>query len=295
MSELDINNLFGVKGIVAVITGGGTGLGLYVAKALDANGAKAVYIVGRREETLKKAASQAINGSIIPLTGDVTSKSSLASISERVQKEQGFINVLFANSGIIGVEMSKTSLPKDRKPTLKEFKDAMWEPSIEDFTQSYHVNVSGVFYTSLAFLELLDEGNKRGNVEQKSNIIVTSSIAGFSRAVAAGVSYSASKAGTNHLVKLLATYFGDYKIRVNGIAPGMFPSEMTAGQSAFQGDKDPTKEGGLSKSVCPLERSGSEEDIAGTALFMMSRGGAYLSGNIIVPDGGRLGILPATY
>ena len=55
MSNLDVNNLFGVKGLVAVITGGGSGLGLAVAKALDANGAKAVYIIGRREESLKKA------------------------------------------------------------------------------------------------------------------------------------------------------------------------------------------------------------------------------------------------
>ncbi|CZR52278.1 related to gluconate 5-dehydrogenase [Phialocephala subalpina] len=260
MSNLDISNLFGVKGMVVVITGGGSGLGLYVAKALDANGAKAVYIIGRREETLKKAAAQGVNGTIIPIVGDVTSKDSLSSIAERIQKEQGFINVLFANSGIIGVDISKTSLPKDRKPTIKEFKDAM-----------------------------------RGNVEQKSNIIVTSSIAGFSRAIAAGVSYSASKAGTNHLVKMLATYFGDYKIRVNGIAPGMFPSEMTAEQKPFMDGNDPTKEGGLPKSIAPLERSGVEEDMAGTALYLMSRGGAYLDGCIIVPDGGRLGNFPSTY
>lgn len=201
MSNLDINKLFGVQGIVAVITGGGSGLGLYIAKALDANGAKAVYIIGRREETLKKAASHAINGTIIPLVGDVTSKESLTSIASQIEKEQGFINVLFANSGIIGVELQKLGLPKDRKPTIKEFTEANWKPSMEDFSQAYHVNVTGVFYTCLAFLQLLDEGNKKGNVEQKSNIIVTSSIAGFSRKVAAGFAYSTSKAGTTHLVK----------------------------------------------------------------------------------------------
>lgn len=294
MSNLDVNNLFGVKGLVAVITGGGSGLGLVVAKALDANGAKAVYIIGRREESLKKAAAQGVNGSIIPIQGDVTSKDSLQAAADRIQKEQGFINVLFANSGIIGVSSASTGLPTDRQPTVKEFKDAMWKPSIEDFSQASHVNVSGVFYTALAFLELLDEGNKRKNVEQKSNIVVTSSIAGFSRKIAAGVSYSASKAGTNHLIKVLATAFNPYKIRVNGITPGMFPSEMTEGHAAFK-TGDPTKEGGLSKDICPLERSGSEEDIAGAALFMMSRAGGYLSGNITVIDGGRLGEMPATY
>jgi NAD(P)-dependent dehydrogenase (short-subunit alcohol dehydrogenase family) len=109
----------------------------------------------------------------------------------------------------------------------------MWGPPIEDFTSALNVNVSGVFYTYLAFFELLDEGNKRGNVEQKSSIIVTSSIAGFSRVLAAGFAYSASKAGVTHLVKILATYFSDYKIRVNAIAPGLFPSERTAGTPAF--------------------------------------------------------------
>ncbi|TVY92250.1 Short-chain dehydrogenase/reductase [Lachnellula willkommii] len=292
--NFDINNLFGVKGIVAVITGGGSGLGLYVANALDANGAKAVYIIGRRKEPLERAAKQSVNGTIIPLQGDVTSKDSLASLAEHIQKEQGFINVLFANSGILGVQNSQLNLPKDRKPTLKELKDAHWAPPIEDFTQALNVNISGVFYTSLAFLELLDEGNKKGNVEQKSNIIVTSSIAGFSRQVAAGISYSASKAGTTHLVKLLATQLTPYKIRVNAIAPGIFPSEMTIGNPAFF-NGEPRKEGGVKTEVAPLERSGSEEDIAGVALFLISKGGAYLSGNVIVPDGGRLGQMPATY
>lgn len=290
----DISNLFGVKGIVAVITGGGSGLGLYIAKALDANGAKAVYIIGRRKETLEKAAKQAVNGTIIPLQGDVTSKESLTSIAEHIQKEQGFINVLFANSGILGVKTTDLGLPTDRKPTLKEFKDAYWAPSIEDWTSAMHINVSGVFYTSLAFLELLDEGNKKGNVEQKSSIIVTSSLAGFCRQISAGLSYSVSKAATTHLVKILATTLTPYKIRVNAIAPGIFPSEMSEGSPLF-GDGDPRKEGGLKAEFAPLERSGSEEDMAGVALFMTSKGGAYLCGNVIVPDGGRLGQMPSTY
>lgn len=290
----DVNNLFGVKGIVAVITGGGSGLGLYVAKALDANGAKAVYIVGRRKESLEAAANEGKNGSIIPVQGDVTSKESLEAVAERVRREQGFINVLFANSGIIGVP-ARSLLPSDRQPTIKEFKDAMWEPSMDDFTQAYHVNVSGVFYTALAFLELLDEGNKKGNVDQKSSIIVTSSIAGFSRYLASGFAYSTSKAGTTHLVKMLATYLTGYRIRVNGIAPGLFLTEMTANTPVFSGEKDARIEGNLPKGLCPMERSGTEEDIVGAALYLMSKGGAYLSGNVIVTDGGRLGEMPAVY
>lgn len=93
--------------------------------------------------------------------------------------------------------------------------------------------------------------------------------------------------------RMLATQFGEFKIRVNGIAPGLFPSEMTAEQMSKI--EDPTKEGALPKTTVPAERTGSEEDMAGTALYMMSRGGAYLDGTIILPDGGRLGAMPATY
>lgn len=300
-SPLNVNNLFGVQGIVAVITGGGSGLGLYVAKALDANGAKAVYIIGRRSAPLEKAASEALNKSIIPLQGDVTSKDSLASMAEKVASEQGYINVLFANSGIIGVPAGRLLNARSGvgpKVSVQEFKRAMWEPSMEDFTQAFHVNVTGVFYTSVAFLELLDAGNKAGNITQKSNIIVTSSIAGFARALSAGFAYGASKAGTTHLVKMLATYFGDWKIRVNAVAPGMFVSEMTDTLAVFKQmraeGKDPGVEGGFPRALCPAERCGTEEDMAGVALFMMSRAGGYLNGNVIVPDGGRLGEMPAT-
>ncbi len=83
-----IQDLFNVYGLVAVVTGGGSGLGLYAARALDANGAKAVYIVGRREKTLQEAAKTGVNGSIKPIVGDVSDKSSLIKIVEQVRQEQ---------------------------------------------------------------------------------------------------------------------------------------------------------------------------------------------------------------
>lgn len=201
-SPLAAQNLFNVNGLVAVITGGGSGLGLYAAKALDANGAKAVYIVGRREASLQEAASQAVNGKIIPITGDVSDKESLAKVAEQVRKEQGYVNVLFANAGIIGPKVADLLPKTDKKPTLKQIQEAMLKPPMEDFTQAAHVNNTAVFYTAMAFLDLLDEGNKKGNVPQRSQILVTSSIAGFSRSVAAGFSYSTSKAAVTHLVKM---------------------------------------------------------------------------------------------
>ena len=300
-------DLFNVNGLVAVITGGGSGLGLYAARALDANGAKAVYIVGRREETLQAAANTAVNGTIKPIVGDVTDKASLTKIADQVRQEQGYINLLFANAGIVGPKhgaMLKESL-KDgsSKPTVAEFQKIMFEPPIDDFTFASHVNCSAVFYTAIAFLDLLDAGNKQHNVAQDSQIIVTSSIAGFMRHLSAGFAYNSSKAATTHLVKMLSTYFAQagFRIRANVIAPGIYPSEMTEGTTrslqSFEGGRDGAFKGAhvVGAEVSPSERTGSEEDFAGTILYLASRAGAYINGETLVTDGGRLSQLPAVY
>nr|POE87783.1 rhamnolipids biosynthesis 3-oxoacyl-[acyl-carrier-protein] reductase [Quercus suber] len=294
-----------VNGIVAVITGGGSGLGLYAARALDRNGAKAVYIVGRRKETLDAAAKTAVNGTIKPIVGDVTDKDSLQRVVAQVKEEQGFVNLLFANAGVIGPTLGGLFGKKTEKPSIQEMQAALWKPDMADFTKTSEVNVTGVFYAAVAFLELLDAGNKKRNVPQDSQIIVTSSIAGFSRQVAAGYAYASSKAAITHLVKMLATTFAQnqYRIRANVIAPGFYPSEMTESAMSGMGKFDGVEghEGmfagaqAMDVDVCPGGRSGSEQDFAGTVLFMASPAGAYLNGNTMVTDGGRLSQLPASY
>ena len=299
-------DLFNVNGLVAVITGGGSGLGLYAARALDANGAKAVYIVGRREETLLAAAKTAVNGTIKPIVGDVTDKESLTKIADQVRQEQGYINLLYANAGVTGPKhgaMLKETHKDGSKPTVAEFQKLMFEPAIDDFTFASHVNCSAVFYTAIAFLDLLDAGNKKQNVAQDSQIIVTSSIAGFMRQLSAGFAYNTSKAATTHLVKLLSTYFSQagFRIRANVVAPGLYPSEMTEGVTkgleAFGGGREGAFAGAhvLGTEVSPSGRTGSEEDFAGTVLYLASRAGAYLNGETLVTDGGRLSQLPAVY
>jgi len=296
-----VQDLFNVNGLVAVVTGGGSGLGLYAARALDNNGAKAVYIVGRREETLREAARSAINGTVKPIVGDVTNKESLLKVVDQIRKEQGYINLLFANAGVSGPKHT-SDLPE--KPSVKQFQEAVFEPSLEDFTTPLHVNCTAVFYTAIAFLDLLDQGNKKRNVPQDSQILVTSSVAGFSRYLASSFSYSTSKAAVNHLVKMLSTYFSQngYHIRANLVAPGLYPSEMTqdkvekmqkfggiSGHEAFSGahTMEPTES--------PAERTGSEEDFAGLVLFLASRAGAYINGETMISDGGRLSQLPSVY
>ena len=179
----DINHLFNVNGMVCVVTGGGSGLGLYAARALDANGAKAVYIVGRREKVLKEAASTGKNGRIIPLVGDVTDKTSLQAVADHVRKQEGFVNLLFANAGVSGPRVRDyvPTLAKGEKPSIQDMQEGLWKPEIDEFSNASHVNCSAVFYTAVAFLDLLNAGNQKRNVPMDSNIIVTSSVAGFSR------------------------------------------------------------------------------------------------------------------
>ncbi|ORY09163.1 hypothetical protein BCR34DRAFT_487759 [Clohesyomyces aquaticus] len=281
MSEsIDAADLFGVKGLVAVVTGGGTGIGLMMAKALEANGAT-VYIIGRREEVLKKAAEEAKHGNIIPLRGDVTSRSDLDRIVTSIASHTGYINVLIANSGMNG----PVPQPLSAHPTISQLRSSLWKCPSDDFTSTFAVNTTGVFFTVVVFLELLDAGNKKGNVSQKSQVIATSSIGGFNRLSNAGYAYNCSKAATTHLMKMFATSLVPFGIRSNILAPGLYPSEMTG---ALQGAADP-------KYYVPAKRSGTVEDMAGAALFLCSKAGGYVNGNVLVTDGGLLSIIPGTY
>ena len=111
---------------------------------------------------------------------------------------------------------------------IKAFQAKLWDAGTpEEFTKTFEVNVTSVYYTSVAFLELLDEGNKRRQSpdDPTSQIITTSSIGGFRRDDQTfSLSYSSSKAAVTHLVKTLANTFKSFKIRCNVIAPGLYPS-----------------------------------------------------------------------
>ncbi|KAG6040759.1 hypothetical protein E4U41_007199 [Claviceps citrina] len=285
-------SLFAVENLVAVITGGGSGLGAIAAHALVANGAKAVYILGRRKEALISTQEKSTKPHVIhPLVCDVTSKDSLTAAVERVRSEVGYINVLFANSGVNQAGSALLESCDD----VRTVQSKLWEPEVEAFTRDLHVNVSGVYYTAVAFLNLLDEGNKRAVVREKSQIVLTSSGASFTRMPFSGFAYSASKAATTQLAKQLSTTLAPYKIRVNAIAPGFFPSEMTQNLPFMQAARDAREEGALDSKTVPLERIGTEEDFAGIVLFLASRAGGYLDGTVILADGGRIATIPSSY
>ncbi|KAI1755455.1 hypothetical protein F4782DRAFT_405723 [Xylaria castorea] len=125
-----------------------------MAKALATSGAKKVYILARRKELLDEAAKA--HESLRPLVCDVGSKESLQAAVDVVAKEVGYVNLVIANSGVGGPEARYHP-----DLTLSELRQRLFDDvSMDDFTRTMHVNVTGAFFTMLAFLELLDAGNK---------------------------------------------------------------------------------------------------------------------------------------
>ncbi|KAF2730396.1 NAD(P)-binding protein, partial [Polyplosphaeria fusca] len=144
-SNLTVTSLFNVNGIVAVVTGGGSGIGLMITKALVANGAHKVYIVGRRKETLEEAARAISLDVVIPMPGDVASRESLLELAEQVRSDVGYVNLVVANAGIMGPRPLKTA-PGEPTPTISEYRAHALKTPMEDFTQTYAVNTTGVYY-----------------------------------------------------------------------------------------------------------------------------------------------------
>lgn len=282
-AALSAANLFNVEGLVAVVTGGGTGIGLMITKALAANGAAKVYILGRRLDKLQEAASSIGNPSIVPVICDVASVESLKAAASHIEKDAGFVNLLVCNSGIGG----PFGIRPNAETTLDEFIAGNLAAPIEEYTNTFAVNTSGVWYTTISFLKLLDAGNARGNVEQKSQIVATSSIGGFNKINTGGFAYGQSKAACTHLIKNLSVVLPQWDIRANVICPGLYPSEMSAPLLA--------RAGPMGKSQIPLERVGDEQDMGGAILYIASRAGAYLNGAVVVTDGGRLTTFPSTF
>lgn len=251
---MDTSKLFRVDGMVAAITGGGTGIGLVMARALLGAGAKKVYILGRRRDVLDKAASEAAAdlkktsssssapaGVLVPIECDVTSKASLQSAVDAVAQDAGYLNLLVANSGIGGPEARY-----GKGKSVAELRRELFEGTeMEDFTRAFHVNVTGAYFTMLAFLELLDAGNKHAVAHARdaaegavfgvpspdatanpavpavqSQVIFISSISAFSRSNVSGPAYSGSKSAIMHLTKHASSNLAEHGIRVNALAPG---------------------------------------------------------------------------
>ncbi|KAJ4245535.1 hypothetical protein NW762_014044 [Fusarium torreyae] len=274
-----ITKLFGVTGIVAVVTGGGT------AQTLANNGASKVFILGRRLEKLQETAETSPYNNIIPIQADVTSKDDLDKAVSQITEQVGYVNLLVCNAGVAGPHLYGLS----ENPTLTQLRDYVWENwTPEAFTQPNDLHVTSALFSTIAFLDLLDKGNSKGNLPGiSSQVIVNASISSFLRASPGLFAYATSKAAANHLMKVLSTFLSPHQIRVNALNPGNFHTDMT--HMAI--GKFPT----FTPETIPAGRLGTPEDIAGVILFLCSRAGSYVNGLSLVVDGGLLTQIPATY
>ena len=155
-----------------------------MTKTLAANGAKKIYVVGRRKEKLDEAVSLHPD-IIVPLVADVTSKSDLAKLAETVKKESGFVNLLICNSGMLGPNVPVVP----GSVGLDEYAAKAFDVDMDEFTKTQETNVTAVLWTAYAFLALLGKGNESGVLggQVKSQIIVTSSIAAYNKNPASGI------------------------------------------------------------------------------------------------------------
>ncbi|KAK4996944.1 hypothetical protein LTR66_003546 [Elasticomyces elasticus] len=287
--QFSVEKLFSMKGFVAVVTGGGTGIGLMASQAMAANGAK-VYITGRRMEALEKAAKShdpAGGGQIIPIGPcDVTKKDDLQKLVDDLSKKEKFINLLMCNAGVGGPKAEPTESDADN------LKAQLWEnESVEEWDNTFRVDVTSVYFTAVAFLPLLQNAMKPHGPHNKfaSSIITTSSMSGLMRHAQGHFSYNAAKGATVHLTKLMSSEFQRTWIRVNSIAPGYFPSEMTTQESDDKQKSELPAEKVQEKGHVPAMRAGKEEEMGMTVIYLAKN--EYVNGQIIAVDGGVLNVI----
>ena len=282
--DLKGSKLFDVSHVTALVTGGGTGIGLMITQALVANGAK-VYITSRRDEVLKKT-DEVYNtgpGQIIPIQADVSEKDDVKRLyDEMCQKEPKGIQLLINNAGIARDDNTKFS--SNGQPNMEDaqaISDHFLKSQPEQWADTMKTNVGSIYWMSMTFLPLLAKG---GSVTSgySSQVINVSSISGYMKGSSNGqFAYSSSKAAATHLSRMLATTFMGTKVRVNTIAPGVFPSEMTTGSS----DED-NKSRMDSEMSNPAGRPGVDTDMAATVLMLSGPGGGFYNEQVLYPDGG---------
>lgn len=184
------------------------GIGLMLAKALIENGAAKVYIAGRRKEVLE-AAAQSLGPNVVPVVCDVTSKDSLKQMASFIEADAGFLNLLACNSGIGGPQVKAPT----EDTTVEAWSAQNMDVDFGAYVDTFAVNTASVWFTSMAMLPLLDKGNKKGNLQQASQVIVTSSVAAFNRKAPGGWAYGQSKAAATLAVKQLAVALPQWNIR----------------------------------------------------------------------------------
>ena len=256
-----LEQLFGLKGKVALVTGGSSGIGAMICESLVRAGAH-VMIVSRKGDRCAAMAERLntldVSGSAEGFSGDVGTEESILALVQAVKDRTGSLDILFNNAGVTW------------GAPLADYPHDQW-------ARTMAVNVASVFTLTRELLPLLEAAATEVSPARVLNI---GSVMGTLPVAEGAYAYTASKGAVHHLTKTLAGELAAKHITVNAFAPGPFPSKMTAFAT---GSAEGAAKVGAN---VPLGRIGNAEDIAAATLYLCGRGGAYVSGAILPLDGG---------
>jgi NAD(P)-dependent dehydrogenase (short-subunit alcohol dehydrogenase family) len=250
------NDLFSIEGKSAVVTGGSRGIGLMIARGFVEAGAR-VYISSRKAEVCDEVAKElGKNGECFSIPADLSTPEGIEHLASEVAGREPNLHILVNNAG------------------------AAWGAPIEEYPRSgfdkvLTLNVTGIFELTKLLLPQL---RAAATPDDPARVINIGSVDGIRVPVLQNYAYSASKAGVHMLTRHLAHHLVEDHIAVNAIAPGPFPSKMTA--FMFEAGEEIVAQG------VPMGRVGRPDDVAGAAIFLSSRAGSYLTGAVIPVDGG---------
>jgi len=255
-----------LTGKVCLVTGAARGIGRAIALTFGSEGANVVVNYSKSKERAEEVVNEIIKlgRKAIAVKADVSNKEEVDRMVEIVIKEFGKIDVLVNNAGI--------SWPNPNPLTATR----------EELEKVIGVNLFGTYYCTQAVAPYMIK-------QRYGKIINISSLASIGTTVPYSIAYALSKAAVNNLTKRLAYELGPYNINVNAIAPGMIRTEIqyTGGRSEEEVEKylnDVAK-------VTALRRVGEPQDIANVALFLASDESNFITGQVIVADGGRFNFL----
>jgi NAD(P)-dependent dehydrogenase (short-subunit alcohol dehydrogenase family) len=250
------SDLFSLAGKTALVTGGSRGIGAMIARGLLDAGAT-VIISSRKAPELNAARDQlAGNGEVTAIPADVSSVEGARSLAAQVAERFPNLNILVNNAGATWGQ------------PIDEFTEAGWDRTVD-------TNLKSMFFLTQALLPNL---RAAGTPDDPARVLNVGSIDGLHVNPLETYPYAASKAGVHHMTRALARRLGPEHITVNAIAPGPFESKMMAATLEAFGDS-------IAKSA-PLRRIGRPDDMAGVAVYLASRAGAFVTGAVIPVDGG---------
>jgi NAD(P)-dependent dehydrogenase (short-subunit alcohol dehydrogenase family) len=254
MNTLD---LFRLDGKTAIVTGGGRGLGGYMAEALSDAGAN-IVLCSRKIEPLEEMRQEieARGGHALAFSCDVTEQEDVDRVVETTVETFGSVDILVNNSG------ATWGAPPTEMP-------------LEKFDQVIAVNVRGTFLMSQAVGRRMIERGSGGTI---INISSVAALIGGHPDYMQTVGYNSSKGAVISMTRDLATSWAKHNITVNAIAPGWFPTRMSGGLIERFEER-------MLEDI-PLRRFGNAEDLKGVVVFLASPAAAYITGQTIVVDGG---------